>query len=88
MNAGRPYGFDSVEDVSGSPVWEAGFGWKDSDGNIGEGVDYDETSHLQYSVLNVHVIQDSYWYQDFSYLVKTEDTEESGEPTYIENTIL
>ena len=84
LNAGRPYGFDSVQDVSGSPVWEAGFGWKDAEGNIGEGIDYDELSHLQYSVLNVHVIQDSYWYQDFSYLVKTEDTEESGEPTYIE----
>ena len=94
LNGGTPYGFDSGISEDLQPVWQAGFGWRDpfeSPDETGSGVDYDYIGNLNYSALNVHIIQDSYWYQDFSYIIKTDNdpddpktTDEQGNPLYID----
>ena len=84
LNGGAPYGYVPARDDIGGLVWEPGLGWVEAqDAPLGSGLDYDVLRDLSYSVLNVHVIQDSNWYQDFSYLIKTEVVDpETGEPLY------
>jgi len=94
LNGGVPYGMQSgiFEGDNLTQIWETGFGWRDPfDDSLNSGVDYDYIGNLNYSALNVHVIQDSYWYQDFSYIIKTDHdpenrktTDENGNPIYVD----
>ena len=83
LNGGKPFGYAGIQGVP-PLVWENGGGWQSApEEDIGSGVDYDTLQDLSYSVLNVHVIQDSNWYQDYSYIIKTETVDpETGEPVY------